>query len=101
MTVTPTRQQRQRARAIRRQLRRAHRRPLTLRVRELLGQGQTPEQVADALAPMIDALLPLAALGPIGVVAEVLDGPVAWFLVRLIAAELTRSRPTTSSASAG
>ena len=92
MIVQPTRQQRQRARTIRRQLRRAHRRPLTLRVRELLGQGQTPEQVASTLAPLIDALLPLAALGPIGVIAEVLDGPVAWFLVRLVAAECQRAR---------
>ena len=92
MTVTPTRAQRRRARAIRRALRRAHRRPLTLRVRELLATGQTPEQVADALAPVIDALLPLGALGPIGAVAEVLDGPIAWWLVKLIAAECQRAR---------
>lgn len=87
MIVSPTPADRKRARAIRARLRREHRRPLALRARELLGEGMTPEEVASTLAPVIDALVPLGAFGPVGMAAEVLDGPVAWVVVWLIAKE--------------
>ena len=80
MVVQPTRADRKRARAIRARLRREHRRPLALRARELLGEGMTPEEVASTLVP-------LGALGPIGAVAEIVDGAVAWVIVWLIAKE--------------
>ncbi len=91
MVVQPTRADRKRARAIRARLRREHRRPLALRARELLGEGMTPEEVASTLAPVIDALVPLGALGPIGVVAEIVDGPIAWVVVLIVAREVARA----------
>lgn len=88
LLTTSTPEQRARARALRKQIqkaKRAHRRPLFVKIRELLSSGMTPEHIANTLAPVIDQLLPLAALGPVGVVVEVFDGPVAWLTVYAIA----------------
>lgn len=106
MIVSPTPADRKRARAIRARLRREHRRPLALRARELLGEGMTPEEVASTLAPVIDALVPLGALGPVGMAAELVDGVIAWVVVLIVAREVaraTRARRAraTTAASAG
>lgn len=92
MIVSPTPADRKRARAIRARLKREHRRPLTLRARELLGEGMTPEEVASTLAPVIDALVPLGALGPVGMAAELVDGVIAWVVVLIVAREVQRAR---------
>ena len=95
MTVQPTPEQRRRARAIRRQLRTSHRRTLGDRARELLATGGTREEIARTIATRLDALIPLAELGPVGVVAEALDGVVLYLLAWIVVGEVMRASERT------
>lgn len=95
MTVTPTPAQRRRAREIRASLQREHRRALGDRARELLATGGTREEIARTIATRIDALIPLAELGPVGVVAEALDGVVLYLLAWIVVGEVLRASKRT------
>ena len=92
MIVTPTRDQRRRARAIRRQLQREHRRTIGDRARELLASGGSREDIARTIAATLDTMIPLAELGPVGVVAEALDGVVLYLLAWIVVGEVMRGR---------
>lgn len=52
--------------------------------------GQTDDEVARNLATAVDVLLPFGAFGPVGMVAEVLDGPIAYAIARLILASVKK-----------
>lgn len=92
MTVTPTPDQRRRARAIRRQLQREHRRTIGDRARKLLAAGGSREEITRTIATTLDAMIPLAELGPVGVVAEALDGVVLYLLAWIVVGEVMRAR---------
>ena len=89
MTVQPTPEQRRRARAIRRQLRTSHRRTIGDRARELLATGGSREEIARTIATRLDALIPLAELGPVGVAAE---GVVLYLLAWIVVGEVMQAR---------
>ncbi len=50
--------------------------------------GHTDDQIAREIAGVIDSLIPAGLFGPVGMVAEVLDGPIAYAIARLILASV-------------
>ena len=81
-----------RARALRRRIPYAHRRTLGNQARELLAAGGSKEEVARQIATTLDALLPLGAMGPLGVVLEAVDGVVLHLVALIIIGEVERAQ---------
>lgn len=52
--------------------------------------GLTDDEIARVVAAEVDALLPLGIFGPVGAIAELVDGPVAYVVARLILASVKR-----------
>jgi hypothetical protein len=46
--------------------------------------GEDPDAIVHAVVEAIDAAVPWAVLGPVGALVEVVDGPIAEFIARLI-----------------
>ena len=59
-------------------------------VRAQRAAGRTDDDLARHVADNVDGLLPLGAFGPVGMVAEVMDGPIAYAIARLILASVRK-----------
>jgi hypothetical protein len=81
---------RQRIRAARRRLPTQHLKP---GIRAQLSAGMSPEAIARAVADAVDRLIAFDALvpGPVGAVAEVLDGPVIYAAALVLVREVRRA----------
>lgn len=51
---------------------------------DLHDAGKSPDEIVHEVVVAIDAAVPWAALGPVGALVEVLDGPIAEFIAGLI-----------------
>jgi len=56
----------------------------------LRADGVDDDEIARTVAVWVDDLLPLGIFGPVGMVAEVLDGPIAYAIARLILASVKK-----------
>jgi hypothetical protein len=81
---------RQHIRAARRRLPTAHLKP---GIRAQLSAGMSPEAVARAVADAVDGLIAFDRIvpGPVGVVAELLDGPVIYAAALVLVREVRRA----------
>ena len=55
-------------------------------IEKYLDQGMSADDVVEEVAEVLDALIPLDALGPVGQVLETLDGPAILLIVKAIIA---------------
>ena len=46
--------------------------------------GDDPDTIIRAVVEAVDAAVPWSALGPVGVVVDMVDGPIAEFIARMI-----------------
>ncbi len=65
-------------------------RDLRRNIESLRDDGLSDDGIARTVAVWVDALLPLGTFGPVGMVAEVLDGPIAYAIARLILASVKK-----------
>lgn len=55
-------------------------------IEKYLDQGMDADDVAKEVSEVLDALIPLDALGPVGKILETLDGPTILLIVKAIIA---------------
>ncbi len=55
-------------------------------IEKYLDEGKSTDDVVKEVSEVLDALIPLGALGPAGEILELLDGPAIYLIVRAIIA---------------
>ena len=57
---------------------------VTKHVVDGLAAGKTPEQIANDVVDVVDAAIPLSALGPVGMAIDAIDGPIIKAVIHLV-----------------